>query len=79
MTWKKKKNLKQIITYEEKGEFGGPLSEHLCFKRGTPTMLGPDHQKLINHGDNLNTLYPLHNFDILLSIMKVIICQDYPQ
>ncbi len=54
---KKKKNLKQVIIYEEKDEFGGPKNEHLCFKRGTPTMLGPDHQKLTNHGDNLSILY----------------------
>ncbi len=26
---------------EEKGEFGNPRSESLCFKRGTPIMLGP--------------------------------------
>jgi hypothetical protein len=27
--------------YEEKNEFGGPGSESLCFKWGTPTILGP--------------------------------------
>jgi len=26
--------------YEEKGEFGGPRNESLCFKLGTPTMFG---------------------------------------
>jgi len=26
---------------EKKAEFGNPRSESLCFKRGTPIMLGP--------------------------------------
>ncbi len=26
---------------EEKGEFGSPRSESLCFKGGTPIVLGP--------------------------------------
>jgi len=27
------------------------------FQTGIPTMLGHDHQKLTNHGDNSNILY----------------------
>jgi hypothetical protein len=27
------------------------------FQKGIPTMLGRDHQKLTNHGDNSNILY----------------------
>jgi hypothetical protein len=37
--------------YEKNGEIGGPRSESLCFKKGTPTMLGP------NLGGNVMTYY----------------------
>jgi hypothetical protein len=30
---------------EEKGEFGSPRNESLCFKGGTLIMLGPKHEK----------------------------------
>ncbi len=41
--WDERKNKFKTYNrlYEEKGEFGGPKSESLCFKRGTPTILGP--------------------------------------
>ncbi len=43
LTWKKRGEFKiGHRFYEKNGEFGGPRSESLCFKKGTPTMLGPN-------------------------------------
>ncbi len=46
LTWKKRKyKISQHRFYEEKGEFGGPKNESLCFKQGTLTTLGPNYLK----------------------------------
>jgi len=42
MKKKRKFKIGQYRFYEEKGEFGGPRNESLCFKQGTPTILGPN-------------------------------------
>jgi hypothetical protein len=39
---KRKSKIRQYRFFEEKGEFGGPKNESLCFKEGTLTTLGPD-------------------------------------
>jgi hypothetical protein len=47
LTWEKKRISKigQYRFYEEKGEFGGPTNESLCFKHDTPIVLGPNSLK----------------------------------
>ncbi len=47
MRKKKRKSKIDHRFYEEKGEFEGHRSESLCFKWGTPTLLGPKNKKCI--------------------------------
>ncbi len=43
LTWEKKGKSKTCHRFlEQKGEFGGLRNESLCFKWGTPTVLGPN-------------------------------------